>query len=327
MRAALLWVLIGVTAAVHAAAPRDIGELRPLATLKLGKHADWVAVDADAVWVASTGPFAVHRIDPGTNQVTDRVELPGEVCAGLALGFGALWVPLCGAKPMLARVDLASRKIAHLYPIGPAAPEGGIAASEDSVWLVLDKKGTLGRVDPASGAVRATVHLPAGSYNPHVADGIVWVTQAEGSSVSAIYARSGQPAFPAIRVGPHPRFLTSGAGAVWTLNQGDGSVTRIDTATRATRNIELHTPGHGGDMGFEGGIVYSTMPKMPLTLIDAAAGAVLCQWAGPGGDSLGLGFGAIWLTDYAGGAVSRISIQDALHHCDPQRSSDRLPLR
>ncbi len=304
---------------VHAAAPRDIAELKPLATVKLGKHADWVAVSADAVWVASTGPFAVNRIDPSTNEVTDRVLLPGEACAGLALGFGALWVPLCGAKPTLAKVDLASKKIASVYPIGPAAPEGGIAVSEDSVWLVLDKKGGLARIDPASGSVRATVRLPAGSYNPHVTGGIVWVTQAQGARLSAIDVRTGQPAFPAIRVGPQPRFLTSGAGAVWTLNQGDGSVTRVDTETRTTRTIELHTPGRGGDMGFEGGIVYSTMPKMPLTVIDAAAVAVLCQWAGPGGDSLGLGFGALWLTDYDGGSVSRIPSADALHQCDPQR--------
>jgi hypothetical protein len=57
------------------------------------------------------------------------------------------------------------------------------------------------------------------------------------------------------------------------------------------------------------------MPKLPLSMIDASAGAWVCQWQGPGGDSLGLGFGAIWLTDYYGGTVARISVEDAIGKC------------
>ena len=34
-----------------------------------------------------------------------------------------------------------------------------------------------------------------------------------------------------IAVGKTPRFITIGEGGVWSLNQGDGSVTRIDPAT------------------------------------------------------------------------------------------------
>ena len=53
-------------------------------TFSLGKTADWVAITDDAVWVASTGPFAVNRIDPKSNVRVARVELPGEACAGPA---------------------------------------------------------------------------------------------------------------------------------------------------------------------------------------------------------------------------------------------------
>jgi hypothetical protein len=81
---------------------RSISELTPAATIHVGKTADWVAVTADAVWVGSTGPYAVHRIDPKTNRLTASVALPGEPCAGLATGFGSLWVPMCTAVPSLA---------------------------------------------------------------------------------------------------------------------------------------------------------------------------------------------------------------------------------
>src|SRR5438067_11761278 len=70
--------------------------IRPSATIKIGGTADWVLATDDAVWVASTKPFAVLRIDPATNRITARVKVPGEACAGLASGFGSIWVPICG---------------------------------------------------------------------------------------------------------------------------------------------------------------------------------------------------------------------------------------
>jgi streptogramin lyase len=292
-----------------------IGELTPLATLHLGKTADWVAITPDAVWVGSTGPDAVHRIDPQTNRVVATVNLRGAPCAGLATGFGSLWIPLCGKTKMLAKVNLNSNELAPLIKIGPAAPEGGITTSPDGVWLVRDKHGSLARIDPVTGTIRQTVRTPAGSYNPFYSEGQIWVTRAAGSELTSVDAASGTLG-ASVRTGPGPRFLTAGAGAVWTLNQGDGSLTRIDMATRqVTATIALGTPGHGGDISFGNGVVWTTMPKVPLMAIDAATGTLLCRWIGPGGDSLGIGHGAIWLTDYNRGTISRIELDGALAHC------------
>jgi len=118
------------------------------------------------------------------------------------------------------------------------------------------------------------------------------------------------------QTGPGPRFLTSGAGAVWTLDQGDGSLTRVDLSTKKTTNtIALGTPGRGGDINFGGGMVWTTVWKTPLSVVDGSTATLLCQWKGAGGDSLGIGDGAIWLTDYHGGTVSRYQLDDALAHC------------
>jgi virginiamycin B lyase len=54
---------------------------------------------------------------------------------------------------------------------------------------------------------------------------------------------------------------------------------------------------------------------VPLSVVDAVTGAVLCQWTGPGGDSLGIGHDAIWLTDYHAGTVSRLELADSLARC------------
>jgi virginiamycin B lyase len=303
--------------------PRSITELIPTATLALGKIADWVAVTKDAVWVGSSGPFAVHRIDPKTNRVVAEVALAGAPCAGLAVGFGSLWVPLCTPTPSLAKVDLASNRLSATFNIGAAGAESGVTVDDHGVWLVTDKDGTLVRIDPATGAVQATVRIPAGSYNPHYSAGTVWISQADGAQLTGVDTESLQVT-ATVATGPHPRFLTAGGGAVWTLNQGDGTVTRLDLVTRHISTIELHTPGSGGDIKFDAGLVWSTMWKMPLSIIDAKSSKLLCQWAGPGGDSLGLGFGAIWLTDYHGGSVARIPIDAALHACAaavPKRSA------
>lgn len=296
---------------------RPMAHLKLSATIRLGKTADWVAVAPDAVWVGSSGPTAVNAIDPKTSRRMATVELPGKACAGLALGFGSLWVPLCAATPQLAKIDLKAHRLTQLFNIGPAAPEGGITTGGDSVWLVVDKMGSLARIDPESGAVRQTVHLPAGSYNPFYADGRIWVTRAEGSEISSVDATSGS-VLTQVHTGPGPRFLTAGGGAVWTLNQGDGTVTRIDlTGSAPPRMLALGTPGPGGDITYGAGRIWSTYPKVPLSVIDPNALALLCQWRGPGGDSLGIGHGAIWLTHYEAGTVSRIALSDLPKDCRP----------
>jgi virginiamycin B lyase len=296
--------------------PRSIAELKPAAIIHVGKTADWVAITADAVWVASTGPFAVHRIDPKTNRRVARVTLPGEPCAGLAAGFGSLWVPLCTATPSLARVDLSANRVTAIFPLGPPAAEGGVTTGAGNVWLILDKLGTLARLDPGTGEIRQRISVPAGSYNPLFNDGMVWVTRAGGAEITGVDATTGR-VLTSVRTGPGPRFLTAGAAAIWTLNQGDGTLTRVDLQTRrATATIALGTPGHGGDISVGADRVWTTMPKVPLSAIDPRTESLQCQWAGPGGDSLGIGHDAIWLTDYHAGTISRIPLQDALDHCN-----------
>lgn len=109
--------------------------LKPSATFKVGATADWVLVSDGAVWVAGSGPYSVQRIDPATNRIVAKVTLPGEACSGLAFGFGSVWAPVCGAKPLLARIDAHTNRIAALLPVGPAGPEGGIApAATASGW-------------------------------------------------------------------------------------------------------------------------------------------------------------------------------------------------
>ena len=307
----IIAALVLAAGSARAAAPglpaiqTPFAKLRPAASFKIGATADWVVITADAVWVGATGPNSVQRIDPRTNRLSDKVELPGEPCAGLAVGFGALWVPVCGDHPGLARVDLATRKLTGVTPLPAVMREGGIAAAGDSLWLPLDAKGAFGRLDPKTGRIRQVLALPAGSFNPLEAGGKVWVTSFDAAQLTALDPRSGA-VLGSAPTGPQPRFLIAGAGAVWTLNQGDGTVSRIALkGLKPLATISLGLPGHGGDIAFGDGRVFVTLSGLPLTTLRAADNRPLRQWIGPGGDSLRVGHGAVWLTDYDKGTLGR----------------------
>ncbi|HET7208921.1 MAG TPA: hypothetical protein VFI95_20250 [Terriglobales bacterium] len=284
--------------------------LQPSATLKIGKTADWVLVTDNAVWVGSTKPDAVQRVDPATNKVVAVVKLPGEACSGLASGFGSIWVPVCGKKASLVRIDATRGAVAATLPIAPAGPEGGIAASGDSIWIVTDPKGTLARIDPSNDRVRQRISIPPGSFNPIFSNGIIWVSGFESGVLTAVDANTGK-VLQSVPVGPKPRFLTAGAGSIWTLNQGDGTVSRVDEKSRQVlATIYVGIPGDGGDLDFGMDSVWATVFTVPLSRIDAATNKVVRQWIGDGGDSLRFGFDSLWITDYKKGLLVRIPIAE-----------------
>ena len=112
-------------------------------------------------------------------------------------------------------------------PVGPAESEGGIAASEDAVWLVTDPQGVLSRIDPKTNAVAAAIDVPAGSAAVLYGDGAIWVTTPAKNMLTRVDAMTNKVT-DSIMVGPGARFETFGGGAVWTLNQGDGTISRVE---------------------------------------------------------------------------------------------------
>ena len=324
-RLSVIFVAVSLVFLVHASgAEREIAQpgvkevqvpfqsLKPSATFKIGKTADWVLVTDDAVWVGGSKPYSVQRIDPSTNKIVAKIGLPGEACSGLAFGFGSVWVPVCGKRPSLARVDVNTNEISAILPFGTAGAEAGITASSDSIWIIPDEKGTLTRVDPRSNTVRQRIAIPPGSYNPLFSDGMIWITGVDKSVLTVVDASSGD-VLASLPVGPKPRFLTSGNGSVWTLNQGDGTVTRVDTSTRKlTATIPLGIPGVGGDICYGADSVWTAKFGIPLSRIDAKTNMVSRQWVGRGGDALRFGYDSIWLTDYYRGLLWRFPAKEVL---------------
>src|SRR5215469_12281968 len=283
---------------------RAMADVHPLATFAVEGQPDWMVVTDDAVWVTSSSVNHVVRLDAATNKTT-AIAIVKKPCSGLAAGFGSIWVPSCGSHSLM-RIDPQTGKIQAEIPVGPADSEGGITAGAGSIWMASDKKGVLTRIDPQSNKVVAEIEIPSGSYALAFADGAVWITSTEHSVLTRIDPKSNR-AVISVPVGPHPRFLTVGAGSMWTLNQGDGTISRVDTATnKLAATIAAGIPGTGGEIAFGEGSVWATVFEFPMSRIDPATNSVVQQWTGPGGDSIRVGHGSIWLTDLAHGKVWRI---------------------
>jgi outer membrane protein assembly factor BamB len=180
--------------------------------------------------------------------------------------------------------------------------------------MVSDKTGsTLSRIDPTTNTVRQNISIPTGSYNPLYSNGTIWVTGFDRNILTAVDASSGG-VLASIPVGPKPRFLASGGGSVWTLNQGDGSVTRVDQIDKkATATILLGIPGTGGSLSYGADSIWATSFDVPLTEIDVKTNKVMRQWVGRGGDSIDVSTDSIWLSDYHRGLLWRIPLKSTLN--------------
>ena len=101
----------------------------------------------------------------------------------------------------------------------------------------------------------AEVAVPPNSAGVAYGDGVIWVTTPEANMLTGVDPVANK-VIHSTEVGPGPRFVTTGAGSAWTLNQGDGTVSRVDAKTgKLIANVEVGVPGTGGEIAFGEGHV------------------------------------------------------------------------
>ncbi len=84
-------------------------------------------------------------------------------------------MPNCGDRT-LTRIDLKTGAVSATFPCPIGDSEGSIVAGADSIWIVIDARGTLARIDPATNLPVAEVAVPSGSFGLAYGDDAVWVT-------------------------------------------------------------------------------------------------------------------------------------------------------
>jgi serine/threonine protein kinase/streptogramin lyase len=218
-----IWVLSepeGTLTRIDAESDRIIG-----APIDLGKGVAAVAVGGGSVWVTDARTGELLRIDDETGGVTQRIKIGGHP-GPIVYGGGRVWVADTEGAGITAvntnggrvvRRDLAP----HTAPLRLASGAGGL-------WVSVAEHGTVRRIDLSSFAVGAPIPAGRRPTGITVADGLVWVADTRGGSVTrvdpSLQAVSGAP----IAVGDHPGGIDAGTSAVWVTAAGEDAVRRLD---------------------------------------------------------------------------------------------------
>ena len=253
-----------------------------------------VLIAGDTVWIASASGKSLIGVDPKTNEVAKTIALDAPPCGGLVDGFDAIWVPLCGNTPALARVDIKKGEVAARITRGVQAPAGAPATAVSSVWLITGPR-TLGRFDPDGNTQVAEINLPSAANALLAEPKALWLANSAANTLTRVDPFTNL-VVETISVGKGPRDVATGEGSIWTLNAGDGTVSRVDPKTnKVTETVLLGVKMTDGHLAVGEGSVWMSATGAPLVRIDPRTNHVTQVFTGPGGGALAAGGGAIWL--------------------------------
>src|SRR5918993_1482269 len=250
---------------------------------------------ADAGWVRGGAGGVVTRLDPKTNTAGPPLPAGPAPCASLSAAFGSIWVPLCGDTPGIARIDIATGKVALTLPLTVTGPKGTTATAVGSVWVLTDRKGVLSRIDPDTNAAVAETHVAAGAEAVAAGDDALWVTSGPSGTLTRVNPHTNE-VVEIVKVGTNPGRLAVGEGAVWTLNQGDGTVSRVDPKTnKVVATIAVGEVCATGELAVGEGSVWISAPGVPITRIDPRTNRAVQRFTGEGGGAILVAHGSLWV--------------------------------
>ena len=186
----------------------------------------------------SPAPNSVVALDP-SGSIAATVPVGARPIA-ITSGAGALWVANLDDQTV-TRVDTSSRRAVRHIAVGGTPT--GLAATSATVWVV-DDSGNVSSIDPRydrtvdTRGLATTIGFFGGTVRPALtAFRSVWIASPAGV-VLRLNPSSGR-VVATVGVGNRPTAIAAGAGSLWVTNGNDGTVTRIDPQTLATRTIPV----------------------------------------------------------------------------------------
>ncbi len=221
-------------------------------TIRAEPFPDFAVAAGDAVWVTGVTPGAV-RYDDQSGEITARVPLSGGVEQAFEVSAGSIWLPT--TDPALLRLDAETGAVQERVrlPADPL-PEGVMGVVGETAYVIVGRARQPTILVVARGRVTDRIPAPKFAVAVRAGYGALWVPTGAGT-VERHDLASGE--WTSIASGPDPRFLDVGFGAVWVMNQSDGSVTRIDARTLEPELLPASLyPIQGGDITTGGGGVW-----------------------------------------------------------------------
>ena len=259
--------------------------------------AAYPAVGLDRLWITVRGA-GIAEVDPTTGDILKVTQIEGGSCGSLEVAFGRVWTPTCqvggvtavnldgdqtavrfgvpivdeeitlavghdalwvvagGIGDQLVKVDPQSMQVAAVFPVDQGS--AGAEVAFESVWLTGKTTGEVTRLDPGTGAVRATIAVGALPRLLAAGEDAIWVVNQGDGTVSRIDPSSNK-VVATIEVGP---LLSAGGievagGSVWV--RGADVIARIDPGEN--RVVALYGPAPaGGGIGSDGASLWVTSP-------------------------------------------------------------------
>jgi virginiamycin B lyase len=271
---------------------------------------DWVGLAGGSAWVAVVG--GVRKVDGASGKVDGLVPIDDVVCLAMDVGFDGVWAGACETHRLIRIVPTSGLLFTPPIdlPIRAIQAESSIAAGEGGVWLVsVDHE--LVRVDPITNRADPDVWpLPEGAAAARAGLGWLWVTVSLTDTLLRI-----SPADPktsqAIKVGDGPRFLAIGEDSVWVMNQGAGSISRVDAGGAVVASIPVSdVPIRGGDIAVGGGSVWVRIEQDLVVRIDPATNAVTARYGPPSGSgSVAADADAVWVSAHDTSSLWRLPLR------------------
>jgi streptogramin lyase len=307
----------------------------------ISRSTDTIVVAPDAVWVNGHRSGTVTRVDPETNQVVAKIDVPVPGCTagmgcwglgGIAANRRSVWVQNLEASA-LVHIDPKTNEVVGSIP-APALRTMISAPLLDGtdVWAVLDRAdGTIARVSGETHAVTKTIAVSATELAPLARQGHdLWVSVVDADTGDHRFhrydIRTGKKVLD-LRdpVGAYPTDYGAvvAGGDLWLTPNPWTRLVRIDGATGEQISeydfgrglITQHVAG-GGAMWVRrtapSAGMFERAPWVPQTLeridlkTDKQSTITLPAAENPSG--LAYGHGSLWVGDWSAGAVYRAAL-------------------
>jgi len=220
-------------------------------TIGLGTAPNGLATGGGSVWITNDGFGSAPLIEvvPATNDVRDAPR--PSCCSGLWFISGddeRLWIASYVSADLL-RFEPSSRRFDPIICCGVVVD--ALTLGEGALWVVERDDQQVLRIDPDSGAVKATIPIgaprlqPLNFRRPEVqtavvaGEGGVWVVDAVEGLVWQI-----DPIQNAVKrtisVGAGAKAVAVGLGSVWVANAVTGTIYRIEPSSgHVTKRIKV----------------------------------------------------------------------------------------
>jgi YVTN family beta-propeller protein len=284
------------------------------ATIPIDGAPNGLTVGGRRVWVAASGERVVEAIDPRR----ERVVPPAFAVAGaesVAAGFGSIWA-VSPPQDVVYRLDPSGEDRPVEIKVGDSPSD--IAVDRNWVWVANQSDSTVSRIDPATNQEDANEEvgirprsIATGGRTPvRSVSGSVWVANIDARSVSEIDARTAERVGNAIPVpGSRPNDIAVGEGAVWVIDNIDGTLFRIDPERQTVEGepTPVGPKPRGVKVGF-GYVWVANGGDGTLSRIDPETREPVGEPTKVGGDpaDVAIGEGSVWTADHADSTVTRV---------------------